>query len=126
MNLPPVKYRVILLAGVPLLGWLLLFDGGFIEQHGYHERLDSLTALRFQLEAENERIGREIQALKTKNPRMLEEEARRIGMVRPGDEVYYLVTDEDTTRLNRERRRTVAPPSHTTPGAGSGTTTDQP
>ncbi|MCB9472984.1 MAG: septum formation initiator family protein [Candidatus Delongbacteria bacterium] len=104
MNVLSPKYRWMLLAAVPLLAWLLLFDGGFLEQRGYHARLDSLQGLKLQLEGENERISGEINALRRKDPRLLEEEARKIGMVRPGDEVYYLVTDEDTTRLNDQRR----------------------
>jgi cell division protein FtsB len=105
MTMPPLRYRWILALAVPLLGWLLLFDGGFIDQHRYQTRLDSLDGLRLQLEADNERITREIRELKAGDPRLLEEEARRLGMIRPGDEVYYLVTDEDTLRLNEQRRR---------------------
>lgn len=109
MTLPPVRYRWLLAVAVPLLGWLLLFDGGYIDQHRYRSRLDSLSGLRLQLEQDNERIRGEIQALKAGDRRLLEEEARRLGMIRPGDEVYYLLTDEDTLRLNEQRRRSGGP-----------------
>lgn len=109
MTLPSVRTRWMLAVAVPLLAWLLLFDGGYIDQHRYRSRLDSLSGLHLKLEQDNERIQAEIQALKAGDRRLLEEEARRLGMIRPGDEVYYLLTDEDTLRLNEQRRRSGGP-----------------
>ncbi len=82
--------------------WVLLFDDGLLTQRRLKEETQGFTD---QAETLQKRIAFEQhqnQRIRESDPLAIEEEARRAGMVRPGDEVYHLVLESDSTAREKK------------------------
>ena len=86
---------------VPVAFWYISFDEGLLDQRQYKETLDSLKTRTLAFQMENDEQRRINKLLEKADPMQVEIEARKIGMIRPGDQVYQLVQDKDT--LNRSK-----------------------
>lgn len=88
---------------LPVGAGLLLFDGGWIDQHRLQWSLDSLASAESGLDHEILRLKELNRALEAGEPFVVEAEARRLGMARPGDEVWRVMLEEDTLRTEGDR-----------------------
>jgi len=91
------------LALLPLGLGLLLFDGGLLEQRRLQRSLDSLAVAEQGIEREIERLKDLNRRLAAGEPFAVEAEARRLGMARPGDEVWRVMLDADTLEAGGRR-----------------------
>ena len=83
------------LLGLPVLLVIYLFvDGGVGEYYALRGQLDSLQTRMNQLQQENEHLRVINRRLANLDSLQLEEEARRIGMIKPGDEVYHIRVED--------------------------------
>jgi cell division protein FtsB len=100
----PRRLRLIAwLALLPLAAAFVLCDGGLLEQRLLRGSLDSLARAEERLAGEIQRLKQLNSRLEAGDPFTVEAEARRLGMARPGEEVWRVILDEDT--LGGEGRR---------------------
>ena len=101
--LSPVTLRVLLLLlGLGALAWFVLRDHGLLEHARLRRTLDSLERRSRRLETEIAWYQGRNQRLQANDSFTLEEEARRMGMARPGEEIIRVVLPEDTAANRKE------------------------
>ncbi|MFH0882657.1 MAG: septum formation initiator family protein [bacterium] len=91
-----------------LLGIYLIFsqDSGFLQFRQLREERDRLKNEVQQLQLEKEELQQQLEKLQKADPFVIEEEARRKGMIREGEEVYrlhYKVTPDSTTEGDEKK-----------------------
>ncbi len=83
------------LLGLPVFLLIYLFvDGGVGEYYALRHQLDSLQTRMTELQHENEHLRVVNRRLANLDSLQLEEEARRIGMIKTGDEVYHIKVED--------------------------------
>lgn len=82
-------------------------EGGIIRVMELKQENDKLKNELRELQAESEELRQQIESLKLKDPKLIEEEARRKGMVREGETVYRIRYREtpDSTEPGDDIRR---------------------
>jgi len=91
-----------------LLGVYLIFsqDSGLLQVRQLREERDRLQNEVQRLQSEKEELQHQIESLKKSDPFVIEEEARRKGMSREGDEVYrlhYQVTPDSASEGGEQK-----------------------
>jgi len=99
---PGVLRLLLVLGGVGALGWFILRDHGLLDHARLRRTLDSLETRSLHLESQITWYRERNQRLQENDPFTLEEEARRMGMVRPGEEVHRVVLPADTAARREE------------------------
>ncbi len=93
---PGMKLSLVL-AAVAGLAWFVLGDQGLLVHRRLRETLDSLDNRSTQLQARINWYRSRNMRLKVKDPFTLEEEARLMGMARPGEEILRVALPPDST-----------------------------
>jgi cell division protein FtsB len=78
--------------------WVLIFDDGLLEQLDLRSETTMLEDSAQVLQRRIMHQRAQNSKLEGEDPFAIEEEARRAGMVRPGDEVYHLVLGVDSLK----------------------------
>jgi cell division protein FtsB len=99
---PAVTRAGLTLLGLAALAWFVLRDHGLLDHARLRRTLDSLEGRSRHLETEIAWYRDRSRRLQAREPLALEEEARRMGMARPGEEVYRVVLPEDTAAKPKE------------------------
>ena len=104
---PGLLLRVGAIGLVLLLGVYLIFsqDSGILQMRKLREERDHLRDEVQRLESERDELQQQIDNLQNADPFVIEEEARRKGMIREGEEVYRLhyEVDKDSTVENEKK-----------------------
>jgi cell division protein FtsB len=99
----PVYWRTALVVlGLVALALFILRDHGLLDHARLRGTLDSLEERNRRLETQIDWYRQRNRRLQAGDPFTLEEEARRMGMARPGEEVYRVVLPDDTTAKREE------------------------
>lgn len=94
-------WPVLLVLLVGSIGYLVLnHDSGLLQVLALKKERDQLRQEVVRLQAERDELESQIKRLEKVDPLVIEEEARRKGMVREGEEVYRLQYEEtpDSTK----------------------------
>lgn len=78
--------------------WFVLRDHGLLEHARLRTTLDSLQDCSVRAQTQIAWYRGRNRRLEVNDPFTLEEEARRLGMARPGEELYRVVLPQDTVR----------------------------
>jgi cell division protein FtsB len=84
---------LLILAGIT---WFVLRDHGLLDHARLRTTLDSLKGRSEQLQTQISWYRGRNRRLQASDSFTLEEEARRLGMARPGEELYRVVLPQDT------------------------------
>jgi cell division protein FtsB len=76
--------------------WFFLFDDGLITQYNLKRETKASADSAAVLQKHIEFVRLQNELLRQGDPMTLEEEARRAGMVREGDDVYHLILESDS------------------------------
>jgi cell division protein FtsB len=93
---PALGRSLLALAAAGALVWFVLRDHGLLDHARLRRTLDSLDARSRHLETQIVWYRERNRLLQAGDPFTLEEEARRLGMGRPGEELFRVVLPEDT------------------------------
>lgn len=94
---PGMKLSFLLALGGGLL-WFVLGDQGLLVHKRLRVTLDSLETRSRQLQARIDWYRGRNERLKANDPFTLEEEARLMGMARPGEEIIRVALPPDTSK----------------------------
>lgn len=92
----------ILGTALAVLAGFLLFDRGLLRHRDLRARIESLKIRRAAAQAEIAFYKGRNQRLEAGDSLSLEAEARRLGMTREGERVYWIELPEDTIRKARQ------------------------
>jgi len=93
--------RLVLLAALlSVAAWFVLRDHGLLDHARLRGTLDSLRRQADHLQTRIDWYRGRNQRLAASDSFTLEEEARHLGMARPGEELYRVVLPEDTLGAN--------------------------
>ncbi len=85
----------LLVLAVMLLQWAFwLGKGGVLEWWQLRGREQEFTARNLQMEQKNQSLAAEVSDLQTGNAAMEELARNRLGMIRPGETFYQLITTD--------------------------------
>lgn len=105
---PGLLLRIGAVGLVLLLGVYLIFsqDSGILQMRKLREERDHLREEVQRLQSEKEELQQQIEQLNNADPFVIEEEARRKGMIREGEEVYrlhYEATPDSTSKGDKKK-----------------------
>jgi cell division protein FtsB len=97
------RYRswLILSGGLIALLIFLLVDNGILRHAELRGRIEDLKARRLSAQAEIKRYQEMVDGLEKGDSLSIEAEARRLGMVRPDEHVYWIELPEDTLKARK-------------------------
>ncbi|MBU1486894.1 septum formation initiator family protein [bacterium] len=73
---------------VAFVGYLLIFgDGGYLPRKELNKRIEELNEKVARFEKENSSLKEEVSTLIKYDPFTLEAEARKLGLIRPGEKI---------------------------------------